>query len=138
MNIRLRKTGGKILFDPALKSICYTRSTPGKLYRQYFDYGLYRALTAKKHPGTLMPRQMLLPIAIFLIIACTLLSVISCWFTIVPLFYVAVIFINSLILAFKKDVKYLPFLLIIYPIVHFSWVFGFFFGKIKWQKNNKK
>jgi succinoglycan biosynthesis protein ExoA len=139
MNIRLRQSGGKILFDPALKSICYTRSCPGKLFRQYFDYGLYRSLTEKKHPGTLVFRQLLPPIVMLLVLFCLLLSLLFGWFIIAPLFYVAVIVLNSIILSIKTDIKYLPFLLIIYPIIHFSWAFGFCFGTIKWRKKiNKK
>ncbi|MEI6521370.1 MAG: glycosyltransferase family 2 protein [bacterium] len=139
MNIRLRQSGGKILFDPALKSICYTRSCPGKLFRQYFDYGLYRSLTAKKHPGTLMLRQLLPPIIMLSMLFCLLLSLVSCWFVLPLLFYIVIICCYSLFSAFKNGIKFLPFLLIIHPIIHFSWAFGFCFGMIKWRKKiNKK
>jgi succinoglycan biosynthesis protein ExoA len=138
MNIRLRKSGGRILFDPALKSICYTRSTPAKLCRQYFDYGLYRSLTAKKHPGTLMFRQLLLPVVILLLSASILLSVLKWQFIFILFLYVIGIVIGSIIAVLRNGIKYFPLLLIIYPIIHFSWAFGFFFGMVKWRKKMEK
>lgn len=134
MNIRLRQSGGRILFDPALKTICYTRSTPAKLCRQYFDYGLYRCLTAKKHPGTLMVRQLLLPIVVLSIIISVILSFFSLWFIIIPLLYFCGVIIQSFITAVKKGIKYFPLLLVIFPMIHFSWFSGYCFGLKKWQK----
>ncbi len=138
LNVRLRQAGGKILFDPALKSVCYTRSCPVKLARQYFDYGLYRSLTAKKHPGTLLPRQMLPVILTLSVIACLLLSLLSCWFLLVPAVYAAIVIFASVLLSFKSGIQYFPLLLIIYPIIHFSWGTGFITGQLKWAIKQKK
>lgn len=49
LNFRLRKAGGKIWLDPAIRSVYFPRQTPRALWRQYHNYGLCKASTLKKH-----------------------------------------------------------------------------------------
>ncbi|MBN1318610.1 MAG: glycosyltransferase family 2 protein, partial [Anaerolineales bacterium] len=41
-NYRLRKAGGRILLSPGIRSVYYTRDSPSKLWRQYFQYGFWK------------------------------------------------------------------------------------------------
>jgi glycosyltransferase involved in cell wall biosynthesis len=50
---RLRAKGGRIVLDPAIRSVYYNRSTARSLWRQYFRYGLWKVRVAQK-----VPRQM--------------------------------------------------------------------------------
>lgn len=49
LNLRLRQCGGKVLLDPAIRSWYIPRSSPKALWRQYFNYGLCKASTLRKH-----------------------------------------------------------------------------------------
>tara|TARA_Y100000741_G_C18228747_1_gene548939 strand:+ start:324 stop:1301 length:978 start_codon:yes stop_codon:yes gene_type:complete len=44
MSYRIRKNGGKIYFNPKIKSKYYNRSSFIKLFKQYYLYGLYKPL----------------------------------------------------------------------------------------------
>ena len=58
-NVRLRKAGGKIWFDPSIRSIYFARATLGSLARQYARYGFWKARMLRRYPGTLRWRQAL-------------------------------------------------------------------------------
>lgn len=49
LNFRLRKAGHRIHLDPAIRSWYLPRSTPRALWRQYFNYGMCKASTLRKH-----------------------------------------------------------------------------------------
>lgn len=51
LNYRLRESGGRILLTPRVGSVYYSRSTYGALARQYWRYGLAKALVLRKHPS---------------------------------------------------------------------------------------
>lgn len=60
LNYRIREAGGRIWLDPTIRSVYFPRSTPRALWRQYFNYGLCKASTLKKH-RTLPYRRPLVP-----------------------------------------------------------------------------
>ena len=72
-NVRMRQAGGRIWFDPAIRSIYFARSTLGGLARQYARYGFWKARMLRRYPGTLRWRQALPP-AFVLAAAVLLLS----------------------------------------------------------------
>jgi len=49
LNLRLRQAGHRVHLDPAIRSWYFPRSTPAALWRQYFNYGLCKASTLRKH-----------------------------------------------------------------------------------------
>lgn len=49
LNYRLRKSGRRIRLDPRIKSWYFPRQDPPALRRQYFNYGVCKASTLKKH-----------------------------------------------------------------------------------------
>jgi len=75
-NTRIRQTGGKIWFDPQIRSIYFARTDLAALARQYFRYGYWKAQMLRRYPQTLRWRQLLPP----LFVACLgLLMVLSPW-----------------------------------------------------------
>jgi succinoglycan biosynthesis protein ExoA len=58
LNIRLRKAGGTIWFDPELSVTYRPRGTLRALARQYYEYGWWKAEVARMHPTSLKPRQL--------------------------------------------------------------------------------
>lgn len=64
LNIRLRTAGGLVWFDPSL-SVGYTpRSTWGALAHQYYEYGWWKSVVMRRHPGSIRLRQMIPPIGV--------------------------------------------------------------------------
>jgi cellulose synthase/poly-beta-1,6-N-acetylglucosamine synthase-like glycosyltransferase len=61
-NYRLRAQGGKILFSPSIRSRYYSRATFSSLWRQYFQYGLYKVRVLQKHPRQMSLRQFVPPL----------------------------------------------------------------------------
>jgi GT2 family glycosyltransferase len=49
LNFRIRSAGGRIVLDPSIRSWYFPRETPRALARQYFNYGVCKASTLKKH-----------------------------------------------------------------------------------------
>ena len=58
LNYRLRREGGRIVYDPAIWSFYRPRESLRAIARQYWDYGRYKALTITTAPGSVRPRQM--------------------------------------------------------------------------------
>jgi succinoglycan biosynthesis protein ExoA len=68
LNIRLRASGGTVLFDPQL-SVGYTpRGTWRSLTKQYFEYGYWKAEVLRLHPGSLKFRQLVPPVAVVTVV----------------------------------------------------------------------
>lgn len=57
LNIRLRREGGLVWFDPTLRVEYRPRGTWRGLARQYFEYGRWKAEVARRHPGSVKARQ---------------------------------------------------------------------------------
>lgn len=54
---RLRKAGGRIICNPEIISYYKNRSTLRGLYRQYWQYGLYKVRVLQKHPRQMSLRH---------------------------------------------------------------------------------
>lgn len=60
-NFRLAQAGGRIWYDPAISSRYFSRATYRGLWRQYFQYGLYKVRVAQKRRGVSSYRQLAPP-----------------------------------------------------------------------------
>jgi succinoglycan biosynthesis protein ExoA len=76
-NARLRRSGGKVWLDPAIRSVYFARRTFSALARQYWRYGLWKWRMLQRYPATLRWRQALPPL--FVLSLCGLLFL-SLWF----------------------------------------------------------
>ncbi|MCK5054167.1 MAG: glycosyltransferase, partial [Anaerolineales bacterium] len=61
-NVRIRKAGGVVWFDPSIRSIYFARSGLRSLARQYWRYGFWKVRMLRRYPETLRWRQALPPI----------------------------------------------------------------------------
>jgi succinoglycan biosynthesis protein ExoA len=64
MNLRIRRTGGRVWFQPKLRVSYRPRSTVRALGRQYFHYGRWRRVVMRRHEGTVNFRYLAPPIAL--------------------------------------------------------------------------
>lgn len=68
LNLRIRATGGTVWFTPELRVRYRPRGSLLSLTRQYFEYGRWRRVVARRHRGSLRWRQLVAPATV---IACT-------------------------------------------------------------------
>lgn len=141
-NARIRQSGGKIWFDPQIRSIYYARSTLQDLARQYWRYGYWKWQMLRRYPETLRWRQGLPPLFVLSLLILILLSpflMLARW-TLIALLgvYIFVLFLAGLQLSIrhKKIALWLGVPLAI-ACMHFSWGSGFLWGVVNPQKQNK-
>jgi hypothetical protein len=61
MNLRIRRTGGLVWFQPAMRVSYRPRSQARDLARQYFHYGRWRRVVMRRHEGTISLRYLAPP-----------------------------------------------------------------------------
>ena len=76
LNVRIRRAGGTVWFNPEIRSIYYARSDLGALARQYMRYGWWKARMLRRHPDTLRWRQLLPPLFVIATLLLTLCGLI--------------------------------------------------------------
>jgi glycosyltransferase involved in cell wall biosynthesis len=124
LNFRLRENGGMVYFDPRLQVIYRPRPNLRALAKQYFEYGKWRRVVSRRHPGTINYRYLAPPLALIgftvsVIFGAALHSI---------LFIPASIYLLFLVLASAKIASTLReaiLLVLILPTMHFSWGLGF-------------
>jgi succinoglycan biosynthesis protein ExoA len=115
LNIRLRKAGGTVVFDPEL-SVGYTpRGSWKALAKQYFEYGQWKVTVLKKHPDSLKVRQLIPALVAVAVTICSALGLRSRRLLGVPVAYGAV-----LALVTRK-----PRVAGVVATIHLAWGAGF-------------
>ena len=125
LNERLRRAGGTVWLDPALHVTYLPRRSLTALARQFRGYGRGRAMTARRHPGSLGRRQLASPALVIALGAALLLVP---W-TSVPLLlaaggYGALLVVGTLVEG-GAAVRRLPLTLAALAVMHLSWGIGF-------------
>lgn len=123
---RSRSLGKKIYQNPDIKLWYYPRNTLKGLFKQYFQYGLYKPLVLKKVRSEIKLRH-LIP-ALF-VIYCLLIVTLSFWlpWILFPMVvYLLVIVLDFFRASYKG--KFFWQLFLIYPAIHIAYGSGFLFG----------
>lgn len=74
LNLRLRRAGGVVWFDPAIRSVYFARATIAALGRQYVRYGFWKGRMLLRHPESLRWRQAIAPLFVLITAALAGLS----------------------------------------------------------------
>lgn len=136
MNYRIRKTGGKIWFNPDLVVSYRPRKNLLQLAKQYFDYGQWRKQVTKTYPETVSMRYLAPPITVSGLISGFIMVLFSKildinWLQIgwlAPLVYLTVILLAFLSIGSKIGLLSRLYLLLVLPTMHLSWGVGFLKG----------
>ena len=136
MNYRIRKTGGKIWFNPDLVVSYRPRKNLLQLAKQYFEYGQWRKQVTKTYPETVSMRYLAPPITVSGLIAGFIMVLFSKildinWLQIgwlAPLVYLTVILLAFLSIGSKIGLLSRLYLLLVLPTMHLSWGVGFLKG----------
>jgi glycosyltransferase involved in cell wall biosynthesis len=96
LNVRIRKSGGRIWIDPSIRSIYFARSSFRALARQYWRYGFWKARMLLKHPDTIRWRQL----SPLLVLSLGILALLSPWFNAARiLFFIEALVYSAALLA---------------------------------------
>lgn len=132
-NVRIRRGGGKIWLDPAIRSVYYARSTPGELWSQYWRYGFWKAQMLRRYPATLRWRQALPPAFVLagavLLLAAPWVPLAQILLTIQWLGYLLVLLLAGVQVAIgQKDPRLLIGVPLAIACMHLAWGSAFWFG----------
>jgi glycosyltransferase involved in cell wall biosynthesis len=130
LNLRIRNSGELVYFDPRLEVTYYPRASLGKLAKQFFDTGAWRAELTRSHIAKANPRYFAPPAAVLSISLGLGLYLLGFggFLGLIPLsaytlgLLVAAITAKGLSLSAKLNI------LIALPTMHFCWGVGFISG----------
>ena len=140
---RLGRLGGKVFLDADIRLGYHPRGTMGGLARQYFSYGRGRSRTVRKHPGSMRPRQLAVPLNLVLSLLALALCAWLPWLLAWPAMYLLALALTSVQLAWRHRSACGLLGGVAAGIMHTSWALGFFSGlafvrERPWQPDGAK
>jgi hypothetical protein len=126
MNLRIRRTGGLVWFNPALRVSYRPRASVRALARQYFHYGRWRRVVMRRHEGTVNLRYLAPPTALLGVLLGTVVALAGWWpAAVLPVGYLAVVLLGSLVEGRALPVAVWLRLPLVMVIMHLTWGAGF-------------
>lgn len=134
-NVRIHQSGGRVWFDPEIRSAYFARKNLAELARQYWRYGFWKARMLRRYPATFRLRQM----AGVFVISFPVLAILSLWFSWAGwlLFLEILIYLLALLAAGlqvavrQRDLAMLVSVPLAITTMHFSWGIAFVWSFIK-------
>lgn len=130
-NLRLTQAGGRIWLDPSIRSVYYSRSSLGRLWRQYFQYGLYKVRVIQKRGAVPALRSLAPPLFVFGMLCSMLLAIASnqsAWVLATGGSYAVANLSASFRVATRRGWKNLLILPVVFATIHLSYGLGFWSG----------
>lgn len=135
-NYRLRAAGGRIIYSPQITTIYYSRQGLAGLWRQYYQYGLWKARVLRMHPGSLRARHLAAPAFVAGLAGGMILSRFGRAWRRLYGTALGVYGILSAGFAMRQGVqrgwRYLPAILLAFVTMHIAWGVGFWVGVLRW------
>ena len=135
-NFRLTQAGGKIWLDPSIRSVYYSRASLRRLWRQYFQYGLYKLRVMQKRRAVPSWRH-LVPAGFVVMLSISILASVLTqqpWWMLSILGPYATASLLASLHAARGDWATLPFLPLAFSVLHLSYGTGFLAGLWRWRK----
>lgn len=129
LNLRLARAGYVVWFEPSLAVSYRPRSTYRALASQYLQYGRWRRVTAREHPGSLRLRQVAAPALVLGLASTGALAAAlgSAWLFVVPAAgYLLAVLLAGLAAARRPVAAVLVAVALV--VMHLSWGTGFLLG----------
>ena len=133
MNLRIRQSGGTVWFTPRLRVSYRPRPDVRRLSRQYFDYGRWRRVVMRQHPGSASARYLAPPAALVVVAAGTAGGIVGLATGsaalragfLAPAGYLAGILAGSVVSGRGLRPGALVRLPLVFATMHGSWALGF-------------
>ena len=144
-NTRLRKQGGKIWFDPAIRCQYFARKSYRALSKQYFNYGYWKVIMLQSNSKSIRLRQIIPPtftLILFLSAILLVLSLLIGWsymallIGVVFFAYIASLMLGTLLLSNSIPFYLVPGVIFALATMHLSWGSGFWVSLIANKKLN--
>jgi len=136
-NLRINSAGGKIWMSKAIQSTYFSRSSLGKLGKQYFQYGFWRIRTLQKHKRPASFRQL---VPLLFVLSLLLLGMAGflwkpLWIllAIEAILYLLGLAIGALDVGYKSGWRYALLAPAIFIILHFSYGLGSLWGIVRFS-----
>ncbi|MEO8149856.1 MAG: glycosyltransferase family 2 protein [Bacteroidia bacterium] len=127
---RAKSFGKKIYLNPEIKSQYFPRDSFSKLFKQYFEYGLYKPLVLRKVKSEIKLRHIVPSLFVLYLLLLPVSAYLLNEFALLPLliyFALAILFA----IRNKSGRTEKLFSMIIYPVLHIAYGSGFLIGLIR-------
>ena len=134
-NYRLREAGGKLLLAPDIRSKYYSRRSLPALWKQYFQYGLWKVRVMQKHPAQMRPRHFIPALFVAAVTGGGGLAVFipvmrTGWLVMLTAYLLSNI-AASVLAARRAGWQCLPLLPVVFASLHISYGVGFLAGLVR-------
>lgn len=151
LNLRIVKNGGKIYITPEIKSVYYPKNSFEDLFKQYYNYGLWKVAVMKKHKrptrlAHLAPMLFVAFLALLFILPMISFSPLKIIFSFIPLKLLklsrAILFLYIILdiyFSFSSNLSTASQklgLMLAHFIIHVSYGIGFWHGIFKFRNFN--
>jgi len=133
-NFRLTQSGGKIWLDPSIRSEYYSRSSLRRLWKQYFEYGMYKVRVIQKRRAVPAWRHLIPGLFVMSSISgmvAFLLSRRILWLAPTAVYFVANGAASIYTARHKRHL--LPILPVVFATLHVAYGLGFLYGLWRWR-----
>ena len=133
-NFRVTRIGKKIWMDPTLKTKYFARSSYKKLFKQYFNYGLYKVRGFQKRGRIFSIRHLIPSLFLGSLLSSFLIGYLYNYFFPFNILLGTYI-ITNIIYSIVKSTSYLmiPFIFISFCVLHISYGTGLIWGLLKFS-----
>jgi succinoglycan biosynthesis protein ExoA len=126
---RLNANGFRILMEPAMSATYYVRDDFKSLWKQYFNYGLYKPLVLRKVISGLRLKHLIPSMFVCYLFVLPFLLFVS-WLTVLPLLiYILVALVLGL--RISRNLKHIIWALAAFSVLHISYGTGMIMGLYK-------
>ena len=129
LNYRIRRSGGRVVYNPDIWATYYVRPSLFALLNQYFRYGRRKADIVWRYPGSTRPRHLAMPAYVATLLGALVASPFVPQARWLALALAGAYLLGNLSVSFLTAARsvwhYLPWLPIIFGIIHLSWGTGF-------------
>jgi glycosyltransferase involved in cell wall biosynthesis len=142
LNVRLRRNGKKIWFDPKIRCTYFARSSLTALAKQYWRYGYWKMRMLRKDPRSLRLRQLIPPLFVFSIPMLLIGQLFFSFFaTVISLELIAYIMGLTLIAiraaGDENDLALFWGMPVAISVMHFCWGSGFLWSLLTLSRKRK-
>ena len=135
LNFRIAESGGKVYITPEIKSVYYPRDSYIKLFKQYYEYGVWKVAVIKKHKkpariSHLIPMLFVLYLVSFSILSLFFKPALYVFLGVLALYILLDMyfsFSNKYISTFLNKLR----LMYVHFLLHLSYGLGFWQGIFK-------
>ena len=130
LNFRITENSGKIFITPKIKSVYYPKETYAGLFKQYYNYGLWKVAVIKKHKKPARIAHLIPMLFVAFLISFGILSIISPIFThiflgVMSLYMILNVYFSTKAPAGSYSVMWAHF------VIHIAYGLGFWVGIFK-------